>query len=296
MCRFSYQISFFLSILTYLGCHRPPDFPETPQISFERLHLTDTSTLILDFNVTDGDGDIGLSASELAEPYHIYSFVLQNDTIVSISGGYKGPFNVAPVEIIPTSVNLYQGQDRNNQPVFVSKSILLPVRAGDEVFFSNEDRRPENFECEHYEIVSFFTIDQVTENGRLVSENLVENVDTVFVQRNPFHFNLYINLLVKQGNDYIRYQEFVPELVSECAPLFTSRFPIFDQSDIGRPLDGSISYSFFSTQFATANSFILRETLRLQFYIYDRALNKSNVVETEDFTILGLRSGDLVGS
>ena len=296
MHRFGYQISLILVILVFISCHRPPEFPETPNISFGRLHLTDTSTLILDFNIRDGNGDIGLASEDLFEPYHIYSFIVQNDTTVNISNNYDGPFDVVRVALIPTSVNLFKGLNELDEPIFESQSILIPVKAGVNSFFSDEDLRPAEFECEQYEIVSFYAVAQVVENGFVVSESLIENVDTVFVQRNPFHFNINIDLLVKDGSNYIPYQEFVPEFISACDPLFTSRFPIFDRSDIGRPLDGSISYAFFSTQFATDNSVILNETLRLRFSIYDRALNQSNVVETEDFTILGLRSGDLVGN
>ena len=296
MNRFGYQISLIFIILVFIGCHRPPEFPKTPKISFERLHLTDTSTLILNFNFRDGDGDIGLASEDVLEPYHVYSFIVKNDTAVNISNDYTGPFDIVPVALISKTFRLYKGQNEKKEPIYKSESVLIPAKAGENSFFSNEDLRPTEFECEQYEIVSFYALAQVVEKGVLVSESLVENVDTVFVERNPFHFNINIDLLVKKGSTYIPYQEFVPELISECDPLFTSRFPIFDRSDIGRPLDGSISYTFFSTQFAANNSAILNETIRLRFFIYDRALNQSNVVETEDFTILGLRSGDLVAN
>ncbi|MCP4460529.1 MAG: hypothetical protein GY816_21275 [Cytophagales bacterium] len=321
MNRSSYQISLFLITLALVGCHRPPEFPETPKIKFERLHLTDTSTLILDFNLTDGDGDIGLDVeseriSDSYAPYHSYSIIanqpnsietitdgnrryviIHDEFFVSISDELVGPYYSVPVVLIPLILTLNKGIV-DGQQITETVTFLGPSSEAGAEFMLTEDPIPDSgYRCEDYEIMSFFTVSQQLDgDGNVISESLNEEIDTVLVQRNPFHFNIYIDLLVKQGNDYITYQEFVPALVSECDPLFTSRFPVFDRSDFGRPLDGSISYAFFSTQFATDNSFILNETLRLRFYIYDRALNQSNVVETPDFKILDLRTGDLVGN
>ncbi len=297
MNRSGFQISSFLVILAVLGCHRPPEFPVVPQISFERLHLTDTATLILDFSITDGDGDIGLDEYELEEPFHPYSIILQNDTIVNISGVFTGPFDMVPAGLFPVTYRLFKGLDENGNQTLEDVTVLAPFRVGEEVDFSIYDSRPSSgYECEQYEIISFYNVVQEIENEVVLSESLVEEIDTVFVQRNPYHFNIYIDILVKDGENYFAYQDVFPELIAGCDPLFTSRFPVFDRSDIGRPLDGYISYAFFSTQFATENSLLLSETLRLRFYIYDRGRKQSNIVETEDFTILGLRSGDLVGN
>lgn len=316
MYRSGFQISLFLVTLAFVGCHRPPEFPDAPQISFERLHITDTSSLILDFRVTDGDGDIGLDSeseviSDSFDPYHSYSIItnkrdavtlkngivtISDDFFVKLNNDLPGPYYSVPVVMVPLTVNLFKGIV-DGESIFETVTILGPLPAGSEFLLEDDDPKPiAGYGCKDYEIISFYTIrDNIGDDG-LISEILVEDVDTVLVQRNPFHFNIYIDLLIKQGNDYITYQEFAPELVSECDPLFTSRFPVFDKSDIGRPLDGTISYAFFSTQFATDNSIILNEVLRLRFFIYDRARTKSNIVETPDFRILDLRTADLVGN
>ena len=297
MNRFGYQISLIFIILVLASCHRPPEFPDNPVISFERLHLTDTSTLILDFKFRDGNGDVGLEPDDLLEPYHPMSFILQNDTLVNLSGDFEGPFDAVPGAFLTRNFSLFKGLDEAGEQIWETESRVVPLLETSSTFFSANDSRPSaGYSCQEYEIVSDYAVLRTIEGEFIVFEELVELVDTIFVERNPFHFNINIDLLVKSGSDYIRYQEFAPELISECDPLFTSRFPIFDRSDIGRPLDGTISYAFFSTQFATENSILLQETLRLRFSIYDRALNQSNTVETEDFTILGLRSGDLVGN
>lgn len=296
MKQLSFQISLFLAVLTLIGCHRPPEFPEIPQIGFERLHLSDTSTLILNFNVTDGDGDIGLDPesnypNDSFEPYHAFGIIVENDEIVTLSGEYSGPFNIVPAALFPVTYTIFKGLDDDGRSIFERETVLEPFRVGEEIGFSPDDSRPSTgFECEEYEIISFYHVEQEMENDLVVSETLVEEVDTVFVERNPYHLNIYIDLLIKTGDDYIPFE------FDDCDPGYSARFPVFDRSDFGRPLDGSISYTFFSTQFATENSFILTETLRLRFYIYDRALNQSNVITTEDFTLLGLRTKDLIGN
>jgi len=289
------QISFILILLAGLSCHKPPEYSEVPRIAFERLKLTDTSTLVLTFEFRDGDGDIGLdnenvNVDDITDPYHALSVIVDDqDNIVTFSNDVEGPFDAAPAALLPTDVTIYKGQDDQGQALFETQTILVLFRAGDEVPFSDGDNRPSTFDCEDYEIISFYSIDSVfNQEGELESEILVETKDTVYVDRNPFHFNIYVDLLVKEGDDY-RVFEF-----PECDPGYTARFPVFDRSGFGRPLDGSITYAFFSTQFATENSFLLDETLKLRFYIYDRALNQSNVVETPDFKLLDLRQGDLV--
>lgn len=290
------QISLILLILMQLSCFKPPEFPDIPAISFERLRLTDTASLVLTFHVRDGDGDIGLESesenvNDSAYPYHAFGVVVgADDEIVTLQNEVLGPYNLIPAVQLPFTYYLYKGQDGNDNPIIETRTVLELYRAGDETFFSNDDLRPEDFDCQEYEILSFYTIDQEIVNNQVISETLVEDVDTVFVQRNPYHFNIYIELQIKEGNNYVPFE------LDECDPGYTARFPLFKRSNIGRPLDGSISYAFYSVLFSDPESSpLLTETLRLRFWIYDRALQTSNEVITPDFRLLDLRQGDLVG-
>ena len=48
-----------------------------------------------------------------------------------------------------------------------------------------------------------------------------------------------------------------------------------------RPLEGSLRYGMTSSGWL----FLFRDTLKIEVMIQDRALNKSNVVSTPDFTL-----------
>jgi hypothetical protein len=285
------QISLILLTLVQLGCFRPPEYPDTPQIAFERLRLTDTASLVLTFHVRDGNGDIGLSSDDITDPFHPYGVVVgQDDEIITFNNSVNGPYGLIPAVQLPITYTLFKGRDENNNAIIETRTVLGLFRAGDRQFFSADDERPTDFDCLEYEIMSFYTVDQEIVNGNVVSETLIEEVDTVFVQRNPSHFNIYIELQIKQGANYVAFE------LDECDPGYTARFPLFKKSNIGRPLDGNISYAFFSVLFQDPESSpLLTETLRLRFYIYDRALQKSNEVTTPDFRLLDLRQKDLVG-
>lgn len=309
---------FLFLIITLAGCFRPPEFSNEPQIALERLKLTDDAKLIITFKVRDGDGDIGLNneadydfgefPEDLQAPFHQNNWIIDdNDQVVTISSeNLQGPFRSIPAARYLQPVCLAKSNATsppNCQSVsgIIGYIDFLPFydRAGDEEFLSNSDPRPPSYDCEFYEIVPRYDIetDSFTipgEQGTFVNQSVeIVGRDTVLVERNPFFYNLYIDIEVKDGNAYVPIQEFF-DVIEPCDPIYTSRFPVFDRSDFGRPLDGSIEYEISSGQFLDGP--ILQETIRFRFYIYDRALNKSNEVLTQDFRILDLRSGDLIGS
>lgn len=62
-----------------IGCVRPPDLPDTPKISFEKVEfeilnegdpLFEENVLRLSFNIEDGNGDLGLDGNENFPPYN----------------------------------------------------------------------------------------------------------------------------------------------------------------------------------------------------------------------------------
>lgn len=65
-------------LLVASSCYRAPEFPAEPTISFENLQFYDTpsqDSLVLTINFEDGDGDLGLGANEIDQPYNPFSFV-----------------------------------------------------------------------------------------------------------------------------------------------------------------------------------------------------------------------------
>lgn len=307
MKAFAVQISVISIILLLAGCFRPPEYPNEPRVGFQRLQLTDTASLVLTFDVRDGDGDIGLESEDVVEPYHAYSLIttdpnavrvivdngqtfisVDDEDIVKLGDDSEPPFYQIPVERIPVFYPVFAGFGENGQRQYEAFPFLSFFRVGSATVFSETDDRPALYDCAEYEIVSFFepVIEEVSGVDEIV--DVEEDVDTVYVSRNPNHFNIFIEFQIKQGDDYVIFNP------DECDPGYTSRFPVFKQSNIGRPLNGSISFAFFSVLFQNPDSPFFTETLRLKFYIYDRALNKSNEVFTPDFRLLDLRQGDLV--
>jgi hypothetical protein len=263
--------------------------------------------------VRDGNGDIGLESStaapliyykgniysigeldgDILEPYNVFDVIRDSPTNsnVTISNGHSGPYVQTPVFQAPITYLLFKGR-QNQRDIFDTVHVdQTIIDAGSRRFFSNSDERPLEYSCEDYEILSFYRVDQEVVNDVVLSENLIKESDTVFVKRNPFHFNIFIEFQIKSGGTYTVFP------IGDCDPGYTARYPLFKRSNIGRPLVGSISYGFFSLLFQDPESSpLLNETLRIRFYIYDRELNQSNEVFTPDFKLLELRQGDLVGN
>ncbi len=308
-------------ILILSGCYRPPEFSEVPRISFAKLQLTDTATLVLEFNVRDGDGDIGLQSDsddqrDSFEPYHPYSVVVDRETVALTFGetnSTNGPFEAIPAAVFSYSDRLllvrYDPED-TSQYIEEKSGIFSDLfRVGEPYSFSDEDPRDEFYRCEDYEVISIDIIQ--TDSIKVVQEfertvggetikydstviyfdqEIVKTLDTVFVVRNEFNFNVFIDLQVKQGDNYVSYG-----FPDQCGLGYNARMPVFKQGLIGRPVEGSIEYALFSLVLESQTNAILTDVVRLRFYIYDRALNQSNVVTTPDFRILDLRQSPLIG-
>lgn len=63
-----FQVLFFFFILLFGGCVEVPDFSKTPLISFNSVSFKDESPIdyiYLTINFKDGDGDLGLSNSDI---------------------------------------------------------------------------------------------------------------------------------------------------------------------------------------------------------------------------------------
>ncbi|GAB3813014.1 hypothetical protein [Pontibacter rugosus] len=92
-----------------------------------------------------------------------------------------------------------------------------------------------------------------------------------FERGSPYYDNFFANLQIKRGNNYI------------SSPLTISgRFPRLSNDDKPETLEGEIKFMIgsFSTLVYPAG-----DTIRFEVYLYDRALNKSNTVYTDDIVL-----------
>jgi len=120
----------------------------------------------------------------------------------------------------------------------------------------------------------------------ILRDNDGNPLDTIWVELNPNHYNIFVRFFEKKNG---KYEEFVwrdPPYYQ----TFDGRFPllntkIVDNRLIIRPLEGSLRYGMSSSGWL----FLFRDTLKLEIMIQDRALNKSNVVTSPDFTLEMIR-------
>lgn len=97
-----------------------------------------------------------------------------------------------------------------------------------------------------------------------------------FDQSSPYFNNFFVNLQVKRGDIYVPYP-FASEFLN-----LNGRFPRLARDDRHEVLEGEIKYTL--TNFSN-DIFDPRDTVRFEIFIYDRALNKSNMVYSDDVVL-----------
>lgn len=158
--------------------------------------------------------------------------------------------------------------------VFPPYEIYNPIlnNNGDTIRFGDSEGLPD-LNCEDYELLV-----QTIETP----DTTFTKRDTIFVERNPDHFNFFLEFWVKRNGEFELFNFSTNEnWPNNCTNGFNGRFPILNEGLRDRPLEGTLKYGVRST-------FLLQfrnDTLKLRARIQDRALNKSNWVETEEFLI-----------
>lgn len=108
--------------------------------------------------------------------------------------------------------------------------------------------------------------------------------DTLYFELNENHYNIFIDFLVKQNDGTFEEFDFTTEFeYPGCATSFDGRFPILAKnSDLSlkNPVEGTLRYAMLSSVFKIQFSI---KTVKLRIQIQDRALNKSNIIETPEF-------------
>lgn len=252
--KFIVQILLLVIVSTlFNGCFDPPEFQDEPIISFNDVTYISregSDSLILTFDFQDGDGDIGLRNDndenpDKFPPFHDRNYIIDNSN--------------------PARFVTFSGSD------YEFPWYMINEYDNDPVFFSDTDNRPD-YNCRNFQYDSL----PVT-----YGDSLAIIVDTLYVVENEFNKNLYVTFYRKIQGQYRNINE---ELSNspQCQDFFNARFPIFDEDNLGRALSGSISYAMISTGFEAT---FRNDSIMIEFYIYDRALNKSNVVRSPDFLL-----------
>jgi hypothetical protein len=102
-------------------------------------------------------------------------------------------------------------------------------------------------------------------------------------QANPYFFNYHINVL-KKLNGSFEQVEFPTQGFT-----FNGRFPVLKPDGEKGPIEGDLEYSVrIEPPQSLINPRYIRvgDTLKFEIFIYDRALNKSNTIQTSEIIVL----------
>lgn len=247
--RKSAKYLFLLFILSLSSCFEREEFTDIPSISFQDLRFIDTQStdsLILSFSFEDETADVGLSNSAFDLFPPFQIYDLIIDAEDSVITINQDSSTIAfPLYKAPVFIENVDGQ------------ISYVYFTDEKTLFSTSDNRPA-YSCDNYEIIQS---------------------DTFYIARNEFHYNFHITFEKRIGNDYeeLNFREIFDN--PDCSlGNFNGRIPFFDPD--GK--SGVFTYAMLSQAFRLA---FLDNTIRARFYIYDRALNRSNEVITPDFTL-----------
>lgn len=125
-------------------------------------------------------------------------------------------------------------------------------------------------------------------NWEVIRDNLGRATDTLYFQLNQNYYNIFVKFFVSTANgDFVEFDWRKEFSYPKCGLSFDGRFPILSK-DLGHksPLEGQIRYAMGSVGFKLLFSI---KTMYLQIQIQDRALNKSNVVNTPKFTLQSIQ-------
>lgn len=86
----------------------------------------------------------------------------------------------------------------------------------------------------------------------------------------PYYYNYIITYFEKQQGVFVKV---------DLEPPFSYRIPVLNREFPGKPIKGMISDTL------ELNPHPLFDTIRLEAYLYDRALNKSNVISTPEIIL-----------
>lgn len=263
------------------SCFDPPDYSHTPQIEFVDLcfkegttdNPTDQLTITISFR--DGDGDLGLAGDQIDEPYNDVFYGLANNGQVT-EAGKKTVVSHLPqfIEVPPGTagklVTVRTLQDpayADKLPPYISPAASCSDYKLQKVYIQEKDKSIID--------ASYAEIDTIKSNTGSTLYYVVQ--DMFYSRRNPNHRNIEVEFWVNDGAGNYTLFDWEKEY---CETAFNQRFPVL--TDKTGPVEGNLKYDL--TSVGIKATFSIR-TLRLKIRIRDRALNVSNEVQTEDFTL-----------
>ena len=262
------------------ACFDPPEFPLTPEIDFEGIYFREgkavgeMDSLVLTISFRDGNGDLGLSTTDIDPPFHDVNYYLATPDGDTLALQKKTEYNELAqfVDVPPNATGKLVTVRTPKDPLFAG---VIPPYIDDQT------------SCTYYT----YTYVLVNEPDIQIFDNTY-NIDTVlryqgfpdiyvlldtfYYKKNPTYANIEVEFWVKEGSGYKLF-DWEKEL---CTISFNQRFPVLGEEE--GPLEGSLQYAMVTSGM---NALFSIKTLKLKIRIRDRSLNSSNVIETPDFTL-----------
>ncbi|HEY9044537.1 MAG TPA: hypothetical protein VIN08_01515 [Ohtaekwangia sp.] len=274
---------FGVLVVVVSACFSPPEYPNQPSINLAGLdfyaEVDALDSLVLSIDFRDGDGDLGLGADEISYPYHPRNYFLQNN-------GQLIPIpTTSPYTNIPPIIYLNENQQGKlatnrtlEDPAYSSKMPpyiypytcntyifdTLYVEKGDEAIFD-----------------ATYNITDTLRSSNPQNKDLYEIKEIFYTQENPNYDNITVDFILSNGTEL----DWETITGTECGPSFDGRFPRLSDKT-GVPLEGTLRYSMKSEGLAIV---LGSQSFKLRVQIKDRALNVSNIIETDYVTLEGIK-------
>lgn len=236
---------FILVLIIFSSCNPTPNFPDNPVISLENIYFVEgnTDSLVVSLSFEDGDGDLGLNT--INYPFHEFNYYS------SVDG--KELHKKASESSGKTIID------------FLPELITFAHKRTGEI-----DTLPpytEPFSCTRWK------------TNAVIPPFVFE--DTLYYQRNPSYYNIFITFLVKETvNSKFEVLDF--DQIGCAFNSYNGRFPRMLDEDNEKALEGVITYKMPGI---LLSDILERKIIKLKIQVFDRALNRSNVVETQEFIL-----------
>jgi hypothetical protein len=245
-----------LLVLFVTSCfEKAPEYSPIPSIEFSGICFTEgisssttntQDTLSLTLKFRDGDGNLGLSASTQQDNEYPYNEKYYFQ---------KNADGTITKVTKNTGVSMLSYKDKRTNPKYAA----LP-----------EFVTPYN--CTNWEVI-------------YTSDKNPKPTDSVYFEFNPDHYNIFVDFLIKNNDGSFTPYDFEKAFIYPNCPIggFNGRYPVLSNDlDKKSPLEGTLNYKLKSLGLRLIFSI---KTLKLRIKITDRTLNKSNELETPEFTL-----------
>jgi hypothetical protein len=280
-------LTFFVVLVGFGSCFDPPEFPDVPEIEFDRIEFVDgvsprPDSLILYINFKDGNGDLGLDNEDpnyVSFPFNNTFFFQEKngqvDTLVTFAVGNTGQYDFLEIPN-PTQGKLVLPRTKN-KPGY---SYLPSYNCVDYEYIIDRKLIIEDDDYPAIEGTGIRIADTLY-NGPPKDPStpkFFQIQDTLLVAVNPNHYNIEIDFFEKIGAEFV---EFDWRAAPRCTQSYDGRFPRLVEKS-GSALEGTLRYTMNSIGLVELFSI---KPLYLRIQIKDRALNRSNTIETPEFTL-----------